>query len=90
MKSFEAGLLLGLPNVICRPVHLAKSDTLRALLENEMTFGLGPAGTGKTYLAVKDGCLNAHYRKVDRIVLSRPAVEAGKGLGFCPVICETR
>ena len=55
-----------------------------------MTFGLGPAGTGKTYLAVGMAVSMLTTGRVDRIVLSRPAVEAGKGLGFYPVICETR
>ena len=47
-------------------------------------FGLGPAGTGKTYLAVAAAVAHADQRQVDRIVLSRPAVEAGERLGFLP------
>jgi phosphate starvation-inducible PhoH-like protein len=55
-----------------------------ALFSNELAFGIGPAGTGKTYLAVAVGVnmfLNGH---VDRIILSRPAVEAGEKLGYLP------
>ena len=49
-----------------------------------MVFGIGPAGTGKTYLAVAQAVAMLQAGKVDRIVLSRPAVEAGERLGFLP------
>ncbi len=55
-----------------------------ALCNAEMVFGVGPAGTGKTYLAVAQGVAMLQAGKVDRIVLSRPAVEAGERLGFLP------
>jgi phosphate starvation-inducible PhoH-like protein len=55
-----------------------------ALAANEMVFGVGPAGTGKTYLAVAQAVAMLQAGKVDRIVLSRPAVEAGERLGFLP------
>ncbi len=55
-----------------------------ALSTSEMVFGVGPAGTGKTYLAVAQGVAMLQAGKVDRIVLSRPAVEAGERLGFLP------
>ncbi len=54
------------------------------LSKNEMVFGIGPAGTGKTYLAVAQAVGMLAENKVDRIVLSRPAVEAGERLGFLP------
>jgi phosphate starvation-inducible protein PhoH and related proteins len=57
---------------------------MRALRESEMIFGLGPAGTGKTYLAVAVAVAMLMKGSVDRIVLSRPAVEAGERLGFLP------
>ncbi|MBI4725539.1 MAG: PhoH family protein, partial [Rhodomicrobium sp.] len=62
----------------------AQSAYIRALQSREMVFGTGPAGTGKTYLAVAyaAGCLERG--EVDRLVLSRPAVEAGERLGFLP------
>ncbi len=55
-----------------------------ALSSGEMVFGIGPAGTGKTYLAVAQAVAMLQAGKVDRIVLSRPAVEAGERLGFLP------
>jgi phosphate starvation-inducible PhoH-like protein len=57
---------------------------LRTLRQNELVFGLGPAGTGKTYLAVAVAVQMLAEGRVDRIVLSRPAVEAGERLGFLP------
>ncbi len=57
---------------------------MEALTAHEMVFGVGPAGTGKTYLAVAQAVAMLQAGKVDRIVLSRPAVEAGERLGFLP------
>jgi phosphate starvation-inducible protein PhoH and related proteins len=57
---------------------------IRALHENELVFGLGPAGTGKTYLAVAAAVDLLMTGRVERIILSRPAVEAGERLGFLP------
>ncbi len=59
-------------------------DYLEALRERDMVFALGPAGSGKTYLAVAWGVSLLLAGKVERIVLSRPAVEAGERLGFLP------
>ena len=57
---------------------------VEAIEQNDMTFGLGPAGTGKTYLAVAMAASALMAKKVSRIVLVRPAVEAGERLGFLP------
>jgi phosphate starvation-inducible PhoH-like protein len=57
---------------------------LEALGRADLTFGLGPAGTGKTYLAVAMAVSDLIQGKVDRLILSRPAVEAGERLGFLP------
>jgi phosphate starvation-inducible PhoH-like protein len=57
---------------------------VKSLFKNELVFGLGPAGTGKTYLAVAAGVSMFIEGHVDRILLSRPAVEAGERLGFLP------
>jgi phosphate starvation-inducible PhoH-like protein len=57
---------------------------IRALQEAELVFGLGPAGTGKTYLAVAMGVALMQAGHVERLILSRPAVEAGERLGFLP------
>jgi Phosphate starvation-inducible protein PhoH, predicted ATPase len=56
----------------------------RHLQENELVFGIGPAGTGKTYLAVAMAAAMLLDGQVDRLILSRPAVEAGERLGFLP------
>ena len=62
----------------------AQKAYVRALFEHDLAFGIGPAGTGKTYLAVAVGVTMLIGGHVDRIVLSRPAVEAGERLGFLP------
>jgi len=66
----------------------ARSRTQGAYMDmlqrNEMVFGVGPAGTGKTYLAVAQGVALLMANQVDKIILSRPAVEAGERLGFLP------
>jgi len=59
-------------------------DYIRALMTSDLVFGLGPAGTGKTYLAVAMAVSMMMSGRIDRIVLSRPAVEAGERLGFLP------
>ncbi len=61
-----------------------QADYVRAMLSNDLVFGLGPAGTGKTYLAVAMAVSLHLTGRVERIVLSRPAVEAGERLGFLP------
>ena len=67
---------------------VARSTTqaayIKALLTNELVVGTGPAGTGKTYLAVGAAAAMLIEGRVDRIILSRPAVEAGESLGFLP------
>ncbi len=62
----------------------AQSAYIKALREHELVFGLGPAGTGKTYLAVAAAVDMLMTGRVQRIILSRPAVEAGERLGFLP------
>ena len=57
---------------------------MKAILKNTVTIGVGPAGTGKTYLAVAAAVSAFRNREVDRIILTRPAVEAGERLGFLP------
>ena len=66
------------------PRSTTQAHYIRALLNNELTVGTGPAGTGKTYLAVAAAAVALVEGKVDRIILSRPAVEAGESLGFLP------
>ncbi|MDO6669229.1 PhoH family protein [Paracoccus sp. 1_MG-2023] len=62
----------------------AQKAYVRSLFQNELAFGIGPAGTGKTYLAVAVGVTMLIGGHVDKIILSRPAVEAGERLGFLP------
>ncbi|MGB0251045.1 MAG: PhoH family protein [Paracoccaceae bacterium] len=62
----------------------AQKAYVHSLMENELAFGIGPAGTGKTYLAVAVAVSKFISGDVDRIILSRPAVEAGEKLGYLP------
>jgi phosphate starvation-inducible protein PhoH and related proteins len=62
----------------------AQSTYIRALENSDLVFGIGPAGTGKTYIAVAAAAQALERGTVDRIILSRPAVEAGERLGFLP------
>ena len=62
----------------------SQADYFRLMQNNEVVFGLGPAGTGKTYMAVAWAVDCLKKRQVERIILSRPAVEAGERLGFLP------
>ncbi|MFN3658296.1 MAG: PhoH family protein [Pseudolabrys sp.] len=74
-------------NVRKRPVRArtaAQSAYIRALKRHSLVFGTGPAGTGKTWLAVAQAVQMFERKEVDRIILSRPAVEAGERLGFLP------
>src|SRR3546814_9581437 len=66
------------------PRSHTQKDYIDALMTNELVFGIGPAGTGKTYLAVAVAVQMLLQKRVDRIILSRPAVEAGERLGFLP------
>ena len=61
-----------------------QADYFRQMQENEVVFGLGPAGTGKTYMAVAMAVDVLKKKQVERLILSRPAVEAGERLGFLP------
>ncbi len=69
---------------VVEPRSDAQRVYVQSLLRNELCFGIGPAGTGKTYLAVAVGVSLFLGGHVDRIILSRPAVEAGERLGFLP------
>jgi phosphate starvation-inducible PhoH-like protein len=66
------------------PKTAGQNNYLRAIHEHDITFGIGPAGTGKTYLAVAMAVAALKQEKISRIVLTRPAVEAGEALGFLP------
>ncbi|GAN61318.1 phosphate starvation protein PhoH [Acetobacter cibinongensis] len=66
------------------PRSAGQAGYMKALASKELVFGIGPAGTGKTYLAVAQAVAMLQAGSVDRIILSRPAVEAGERLGFLP------
>ncbi|MDO7867179.1 PhoH family protein [Nocardioides jiangxiensis] len=67
-----------------RPKTLNQKRYVDAIDKNTITFGIGPAGTGKTYLAMAKAVQALQSKQVNRIILSRPAVEAGERLGFLP------
>ena len=67
-----------------RPKTLGQKNYVDAIDENTIVFGIGPAGTGKTYLAMAKAVQALQRKEVDRIILSRPAIEAGERLGFLP------
>jgi phosphate starvation-inducible PhoH-like protein len=81
--GMRSGAMGGLRRNIV-PRTPAQADYIDAMHANELVFGLGPAGTGKTYLAVATAVAMLRAGQVDRIILSRPAVEAGERLGFLP------
>lgn len=66
------------------PKTVGQKKYIEAIRHHDITFGLGPAGTGKTYLAVAMAVSALREEKVSRIILTRPAVEAGEALGFLP------
>ena len=80
----ESGLGIKTRKKLVVPRTQAQKNYVKALFENDLVFGIGPAGTGKTYLAVAAGINMLMAGKVDKIILSRPAVEAGERLGFLP------
>ena len=67
-----------------RPKTLGQKEYVDAIDANDIVFGIGPAGTGKTYLAVAKAVVALQKKQVSRIILTRPAVEAGESLGFLP------
>ncbi|MBN9177128.1 MAG: PhoH family protein [Microbacterium sp.] len=69
---------------VIRPKTLGQKAYVDAIDENTITFGIGPAGTGKTYLAMAKAVQALQRKEVSRIILSRPAIEAGERLGFLP------
>ncbi len=81
---FERGTVIKTKRKSIVPKTLGQKRYLRSIFENDVVFGIGPAGTGKTYLAMAAAVSMLIEGKVERIILSRPAVEAGETLGFLP------
>lgn len=67
-----------------KPKTIGQRDYINAIAKNTVTLGVGPAGTGKTYLAVAAAVNAFREKKINRIILTRPAIEAGEKLGFLP------
>jgi phosphate starvation-inducible PhoH-like protein len=80
----EDSILVGARRRAVVPKSRAQRDYVRCIRESDLTFGIGPAGTGKTYLAMAMAASALTQRLVKRVVLTRPAVEAGERLGFLP------
>lgn len=80
----DESLVIHTPGKTISPRGTNQHHYLRNILENDLNFGIGPAGTGKTYLAVACAVQALEQEKVSRLVLVRPAVEAGERLGFLP------
>ena len=81
-KSFKQLIKTPKKTVIARSER--QSEYIKALKENDIVMSLGPAGTGKSFLAVSVAITLLMEKKIDRVILSRPAVEAGEKLGFLP------
>ena len=69
---------------IIKPKTRGQAAYIKAIMNNTLTFGIGPAGTGKTYLAVAMAARAYKKKEIDRIIITRPAIEAGEKLGFLP------
>ncbi len=82
IKSFQQLIKTPRKSVIARSEK--QSDYIKALKENDIVMALGPAGTGKSFLAVSVAVTLLMEKKIERVILSRPAVEAGEKLGFLP------
>lgn len=67
-----------------KPMSVGQGLLMQAIAEHNLTLALGPAGTGKTYLAISSAVSALEKGEVDRIVLSRPAIEAGESIGYLP------
>ncbi|WP_428034857.1 PhoH family protein [Amphritea sp.] len=81
---YQADIAIQTRKALIRPRGPNQQGYVRSILTHDINFGIGPAGTGKTYLAVACACEALEREEVSRILLVRPAVEAGEKLGFLP------
>jgi phosphate starvation-inducible PhoH-like protein len=84
LEELNGGVQIDTKSRIIKPRTPLQAQFIRHLMNADITFGIGPAGTGKTYLAVAAAVSKLMSGEVERIILSRPAVEAGENLGFLP------
>lgn len=84
LEELSGGVQIDTKSRIIKPRTPLQAQYIRHLMNADITFGVGPAGTGKTYLAVATAVAKLMSGEVERIILSRPAVEAGENLGFLP------
>ena len=84
MKELESTIAITKKGNPVQPKTLGQKEYVKLIENNDITFGIGPAGTGKTYLAVAMAAKAFRNDEVSRIILTRPAVEAGESLGFLP------
>lgn len=83
-KFYQEAVYHTKKGAVIRPKNAAQKNFVETVKANDITFGVGPAGTGKTYLAVVMAAASLKAHHVERIILTRPAVEAGESLGFLP------
>ena len=84
LKELESTIVITQKGKSIQPKTLGQKEYIKLIQNNDITFGIGPAGTGKTYLAVAMAVKAFKKDEVSRIILTRPAVEAGESLGFLP------
>ncbi len=83
-QVFDNPIVINLKRKSIVPKNINQKKYLKFISKNDVVFGIGPAGTGKTYLAVAAALKELQDKNVEKIILTRPAVEAGEALGFLP------
>jgi phosphate starvation-inducible PhoH-like protein len=73
-----------------QPLNFVQGEYLAAIEDNDVIFGIGSAGTGKTFIAANYAARELYYKRVDKVILTRPNIETGRGLGFLPGTLEEK
>ena len=84
IQVFDSPIVINLKRKSVVPKNINQKKYLKFINKNDIVFGVGPAGTGKTYLAVASALKCLQEKSVEKVILTRPAVEAGEALGFLP------